>query len=164
MISVQGSQINGLCRSTRLFHGPLDAPIDCFVITFPSLAFGWPAPLGDDRVVPFVENARPGDVRPCHARELGTRIGPRAPVTPDVAVASLADPQPDLPPVECSLGVRPSQTASSRARRNWWPSTTEASSAVVANGPIPGMVVSRLSAAFFLMFTRTTEAGRAPRS
>jgi len=100
-----------------------------------------------------------------YALGLGSRIGPRATVAPDVAVASLVDPQqgglasgPVFDRCQTEPGRQLAGTSELVAI------TTEASCAVAANGPIHGMVASRLSAACFLMFTRTTEAGRALRS
>lgn len=51
-----------------------NALIDFFVITFPSLAFFGPAPLGDSRISSIVHGARPhnyGPRHPCHLRGHG---------------------------------------------------------------------------------------------
>jgi hypothetical protein len=55
-------------------HGFLDraydAPIDCFVITSPSLAFYLATALRDNRISAFVECAGSGDYRPSRSSDL----------------------------------------------------------------------------------------------
>ena len=83
---------------------------------------------------------RHGIRAPLDDHAVGPRISRRLRERSPILVVA---PRRCLPPVECCLGVSPSQAAKSRARRNVSGGGASVASAVAISGPMPGIVISR---------------------